>query len=292
MTDTYAAVTAIVTNQIGPASQVCQLLSVSRSAYYEWKTSATTLHEESDGRLLPLVRTIFKRHRRRYGSRRIAVELKESGHPCSPRRVAKLMKIQGLIAIQPKSYKPRTTESRHRLGYSPNLLLERDEPVAVRELIVGDITYIPIRGGTFSYLAVLMDRYSRRIVGWHLGTDMTEELVTKALKMAIANGVTTQGQIHHTDRGGQYAGKRYRAMLSRAGIQQSMSRADDCYDNAFMESCFGTLKTELEMTEYENHRIALKAVHEYISYYNLDRRHSSLGYLTPINFENLKCHQN
>jgi transposase InsO family protein len=205
--------------------------------------------------------------------------------------VGKLLKIQGLKAIQPKSYKPRTTESRHRLGYSPNLLLECDEPTAVRQLVVGDITYIPIQGGTFSYLATLMDRFSRRIVGWHLGTDMTEDLVMEALQMAIRNGETMSEQIHHSDRGGQYAGARYRAMLRRAGMRQSMSRADNCYDNAFMESCFGTLKTELEMSEYENHRAALKAVREYISYYNMQRRHSSLGYLTPVQFEELHSHQ-
>ena len=287
MSDIYAAVESITSSGVGTAINVCRVLDVSRSAYYAWRDATSTSHQEHDATLLPLVRVIFKQHRRRYGARRIAVELKECGHPCSPRRVAKLLKIQGLVAIQPKSYKPRTTESNHRLGYSPNLLLDCDTPTALGQVLVGDITYIPIRGGTFSYLAALLDLFSRRIVGWHLGTDMTEGLVVAALEMALRNAVTTNGQIHHTDRGGQYAGGKYRGILRRAQMRQSMSRADDCYDNAFMESCFGKIKTELEMSEYENHRTALKEVREYISYYNMQRRHSSLGYLTPVQFEAL-----
>lgn len=231
--------------------------------------------------LLPLVRMIFQRHRRRYGARRIVEELKDMGHRCSTRRVAKLLAIQGLIAIQPKSFKPRTTDSRHTLGYSPNLLLGKKEPTRTNELVVADITYIPLASGIFSYLAMLMDRFSRKIIGWHLSTDMTEDLVIQALRMALQQGATTEGTIHHSDRGGQYAGSKYRKMLRRAGMRQSMSRARNCYDNAFMESCFGTFKTEVEMTEYENHRAAIREITEYILYYNNQRKHSSIGYLTP-----------
>ena len=177
--------------------------------------------------------------------------------------IAFLLKIQGLRAIQPKSFKPRTTESKHRLGYSPNLLLESDEPTGINQLWVGDITYVPLVGNAFSYLATLMDRHSRRIVGWQLGEDMTEALVLAALTMAIRTRSPDPQLIHHTDRGGQYAGFEYRAVLRRAEMRQSMSRAGDCYDNAFMESCFGTIKTELEMTEYENHGAALKEIGSY-----------------------------
>lgn len=190
-------------------------------------------------------------------------------------------------AIQPKSFRPRTTESRHRLGYSPNLLVE-GEPTAVNQLWVGDVTYVPLVGGGFSYLAMLMDRFSRRIVGWRLGEDMTESLTLAALGGAIRACAPEPGLIHHTDRGGQYAGGEYRAVLRRAGMRQSMSRAGDCYDNAYMESCFGTIKTELEMTEYENHPAAEHAIGGYVAYYNLARKHSARGYLTPIQFENLK----
>ena len=132
---------------------------------------------------------------------------------------------------------------------------------------------------------MLMDRYSRRIVGWHLSEDMTEALVLKALTKTIRTRQPDPSLIHHTDRGGQYAGTDYRRVLRRAAMLQSMSRPDNCYDNAFMESCFGTIKTELEMTEYENHRAAEGELSEYIAYYNLERKHSALDYLTPAQFE-------
>jgi transposase InsO family protein len=196
------------------------------------------------------------------------------------------MKSQELRAIQPKSFKPKTTESRHRLGYSPNLLLEKFSLQSINQLWVGDITYIPLSDRQYAYLAMLMDRFSRRLLGWHLELTMTEDLVIQCLKNVIATRQPGKQMIHHTDRGGQYAGKQYRAMLRRASIRQSMSRAADCYDNAFMESCFGTIKTELEMTEYKNMQNAELVLAEYFTYYNSDRKHSGIGYQTPIQFEN------
>lgn len=281
----YAAAEAILQGRIASVGEVCQILDVSRSAYYAWKRATPTQREEDDLELAPLVRAIFHRHRRRYGTRRIVEELQDMGRVCGRRRVAKLLQNQGLKAIQPKSFKPRTTESHHRLGYSPNLLLDFEGPHDVNQLWVGDITYIPIRGGPFSYLATLMDRFSRCIVGWQLAEDMTEMLVRDALKAAIRTRQPGPDLIHHTDRGGQYAGAEYRGVLRRAAMQQSMSRADNCYDNAFMESCFGTFKTELEMTEYENHVTALKEIRSYIAYYNLHRKHSAIGYLAPVQLE-------
>ena len=234
-----------------------------------------------DARHLPS--SIF--HRRRYAARRIVEELRDMNRVCGRRRVAKLLQIQGLIAIQPKSFKPRTSESRHRLGYSRNLLLELDEATGVDQIWVGDITYIPMDGGAFSFLATLMDRFSRRIVGWQLAQDMTEKLVLDALKKAIGSRRPSPDLIHNTDRGGQYAGPEYRNMLRRAVMHHSMSRADNCYDNALKESCFETLKADLEMTEYDNHRSALKEITAYIAYYSLLRKHSALGHLTPAEFE-------
>ena len=245
------------------------------------------MREDKDMELMPIVRRVFFRHRRRYGVRRIVQELKDLGYVCGERRASKLLRIQGLKAIQPKSFKPRTTESRHTLGYSPNLLLEFEEPEKINHLWVGDITYVPLFGNRFLYLAMLMDRYSRRIVGWKLSDDMTETLVIAALRRAIRERQPRTELIHHTDRGGQYAGKRYREILRRANSQQSMSRADNCYDNAFMESCFGTIKMELEMTEYESIQTALKEIRSYVLYYNTERKHSSLGHLTPDQFEAL-----
>ena len=195
------------------------------------------------------------------------------------------MEEMGLVAIQPKSFKPRTTDSRHSLGYSPNLLLDAPPPDGINQLWVGDITYVPLVGGEFLYLAMLMDRFSRRIVGWDLQDHMRESLVLAALRAAIALRQPPPGLIHHTDRGGQYAGLQYRKLLARAGMSQSMSRADNCYDNAFMESCFGTLKTELEMEAYPNAHVARKEIPDYIRYYNTRRRHTALDYLTPEAYE-------
>jgi putative transposase len=260
-------------------------LNLSRSAFYAWRQAKTTLREDHDQKLLPKVHKIFDKHERRYGTRRIVMDLRDQGIACGRRRVAKLMKYQGLRAIQPKSFKPRSTESRHRLGYSPYLLSETTETTGINQLWVGDITYIPIQDRKFSYLATLLDRYSRRIVSWHLSEDMTEALVLEVLTKAIRTRQPGPSLIHHTDRGGQYAGAAYRRVLKRAAMLQSMSRPDNCYDNAFMESCFGTIKTELEMTEYENHRAAEYELSEYIRYYNLDRKHSALDYLTPAQFE-------
>jgi transposase InsO family protein len=280
-----AAAAAIAEQQLAPVSEICQFLQVSRSAYYAWQAARPTQREDDDLELAPLVRVIFQRHRRRYGTRRIVEELRDLDRACGRRRVAKLLKMQGLKALQPKSFKPRGTESRHRLGFNPNLLLELNDVERVNQLWVGDITYIPMEGGKFSYLATLLDRYSRRIVGWQLARDMTEQLVLGALRQAIGARQPAANLVHHTDRGGQYAGAAYRQVLRRAAMRQSMSRADNCYDNAFMESCFGTLKTELEMTEYDHHDAALKTIRTYIAYYNLDRKHSALGYLTPAQFE-------
>lgn len=197
------------------------------------------------------------------------------------------MKTLRLKAIQPKSYVPKTTDSRHRLGYSPNLLLEADVPTRLNQIWVGDITYIPLEGGTFCYLAILMDLFSRRIVAWHLSDNMTESLVLRALRSAVKERQPHPGVIHHSDRGGQYAGNEYRSVLRRAAALQSMSRAGDCYDNAFMESCFGTIKTELEMTDYQSRWQARKEIARYILYYNFERRHSGIDYCTPAQFEQI-----
>lgn len=287
MSAVYAAVSALSESGVATVTELCEFLEVSRSAYYAWRDHEPTTQERQDDLLKPLVRIVFRQHRRRYGARRIADDLRDLGHVVSAKRVAKLLKIQGLRAIQPKSFQPKTTESRHRLGYSPNLLLDEEDPVRLNQLWVGDISYVPLNGGVFAYLALLMDRYSRRIVAWHLGKDMQEELVLHVLRTAIRTRQPGASLIHHTDRGGQYAGTEYRAALRRANIRQSMSRPDNCYDNAFMESCFGTLKRELEMTEYETVRVAQREIAEFIRYYNHDRKHSALDYLKPAQFESL-----
>ena len=269
---------------------LCDTLRVSRAGFYAWRQATDSARDARDRELLPLVRDIFWHHRRRYGARRIALDLHAMGEPCGVERVAKLLKMQGLRAIQPKSFVPKTTDSRHSLGYNSNLLRSAPPPTRVNQVWVADITYIPLHGGGFAYLASIMDLFSRRVVGWELAEHMTEPLVLEALHQAIRGRQPPPHLIHHSDRGGQYAGKEYRAVLRRAAIRQSMSRAANCYDNAFMESCFGTIKTELEMTEYDHSRHARTEIAGYLAYYNVERRHSSLEYLSPAQFEAPQSH--
>ena len=266
-------------------ARLCEVLEVRRSRYYAWKRGDQSRRAQVDAELKEVIREIFWEHQRRYGARRIAQELLSRNCRCGVGHVARLLREMGLKAIQPKSYQPRTTDSRHSLGYSPNLLLESPPPDGINQVWVGDISYVPLRSGDFLYLAMLMDLHSRRIIAWELRDHMKESLVLAALREAIALRSPRAGLIHHTDRGGQYAGGEYRQVLERAEIRQSMSRADDCYDNSFMESCFGTLKRELEMESYEHERAARTEIAGYVRYYNLRRRHSSLDYLTPAEFE-------
>ena len=285
MNDLYAAIDQVVAANGFAVTAVCDVLQVSRSAYYAWCDDQPAVREVRDDQLMPLVRDIFWEHKRRYGARRVAFELGQRGESCGVERAAKLLNSAGLKAIQPKSFKPRTTDSRHTLGYSPNLILDADDPTRLNELWVADITYVPLSDGSFAYLALIMDRCSRKIIGWELAESMAEALTLSALGSAIRQRQPTADLIHHSDRGGQYAGTNYRAVLRRAHIRQSMSRAGNCYDNAFMESCFGTIKTELEMTDYKTIAAARREIATYIAYYNNSRRHSSLDYLTPTQFE-------
>ncbi len=284
MRQVYGAIVELEAEGFSVAA-LCDSLAVTRSAFYGWLHGELGARGKENEQLRLIVRSIFWEHQRRYGARRIAQELAARQLPGSRRRVGRLMEEMGLVAIQPRSFKPRTTDSRHKLGYSPNLLLDFGQPTAINQLWVGDITYIPLVAREYLYLAMLMDQYSRRIVAWDLRENMQEGLVLAALRSAIVSRQPSRGLIHHTDRGGQYAGTAYRNLLERARIQQSMSRADNCYDNAFMESCFGTLKSELEMKPYESRQVARKEIADYIRYYNTRRRHSSLNYMTPEEYE-------
>ncbi len=180
---------------------VCDALDVSRAGYYAWLSELETARAKRDRELMPVIRNIFWKHRRRYGARRIAVEMQAGGQPCGVDRVAKLLKIQGLVAIQPKSFKPKTTDSRHGLGYSPNLLQRASSPEAINRVWVADITYIPLKEKAFAYLALVLDVCSRRVVGWSLAEHMNESLIHDALQHAIRDRQPPPGLIHHSDRG-------------------------------------------------------------------------------------------
>jgi putative transposase len=265
-----------------PATVLCRLLGVSRSGYYAWRE-----RPERQDQLAPQVEEVFWRHSRRYGSRRITAELRGKA-VIGRHRVRRLMREQGLKAIQPRRFVPRTTDSRHGQRMSPNLLLERaikvDRP---RQVIVGDITYLPLQNGEWAYLATWMDLFSRKIVGWHLADSMTAELVIVALKKAILRERLLAGLIVHSDRGGQYVDTEFRRLLDQHGFEQSMSRADETYDNAHAESLFSRYKAELlEDGAFADVEQAHSETFAYIEgYYNRVRRHSSLGYLSPEDFE-------
>ncbi len=266
-------------------ASICAALSISRSAFYSFERASHGKRAKEDLHLGGRIADIFRTHRRRYGARRISRQLRREGETCSRRRARKLLQKQGLQAIQPKSFRVKTTDSSHGLGYNDNLLLQALDPTGINQVWLGDITYIPLRGRRFAFLSALMDLYSRRILIWNLKDNMKEELVLSCLRAAIVSRAPSPGLIHHSDRGGQYAGGRYRRLLDQWRMVQSMSRADNCYDNAFMESCYGTLKRELEMEIYADLHEARKEIAAYVRYYNNLRLHSSLNYRTPAEFE-------
>ena len=268
-----------------PKREVLRMLTVDKSSYYRRRKVRA---EPKDGVAARKVLEVFLRHSRRYGSRRIHAELHAEGDPIGRHRIRKEMSAQELRAIQPASFVPRTTDSRHTLGYSPNLLLEMElPPKGPREVIVGDITYLPLESGKWGYLATWTDLYSRRILGWAVREDMSAELIVEAFQMLLRRTALPPGCIVHTDRGGQYASKKFRELLKLYSCRQSMSRAGETYDNAFAESLFSRFKAEvLQGGSFSNIEDAKMETFKYIeAYYNTIRRHSGIGYKSPIEFE-------
>jgi putative transposase len=261
---------------------LCRAFGVSRSGYYAWKERPVRQDQ-----LAPQVEEVFWQNSRRYGSRRITAELREQT-VIGRHRVRRLMREQGLRAIQPRRFVPRTTDSRHGQRMSPNLLVVREIIVdRPRQVMVGDITYLPLQNGQWAYLATWMDLFSRKILGWQIASSMTAELVIEALKKAIIRDHLPAGLIVHSDRGGQYVDAELRKLLKQHGFEQSMTRADETYDNAYAESLFSRYKTELlEDGAFADLEQARSETFAYIEgYYNRTRRHSGLGYLSPENFE-------
>jgi len=273
---------------------MCHVLSVSRSCYYVYRNNGYAVETAAEKKIEAQVVDTFIRHKRRYGVRRLVPELLEHGLKIGHCKVRRILHEKGLKAIQPKSFVPRTTDSRHPYPISPNLLKDKALPVRVNQVWVGDITYIPLKGGGWCFLAVWMDLFSRKVAGWQLLGHMKETLIIEAFNKAWNNRNATKGLIVHSDRGGQYAGNVFRKILNGHKVQQSMSGADNPYDNAFMESYFSRFKAELlQGGAFEGLENARTAIFEYIeTYYNPARRHSALGYISPVAFERqMSCPQ-
>ena len=262
-------------------------MKVSASGYYAWRKRLTKPPCLKKKNLATLIRNCYFENRRRYGSRRIKAALQKSGVEVGRWQIRRLMSQQNLKAIQPKSFKPKTTDSRGTLA-APNLLAQiKVEECAIGKIVVGDITYVPMRNGRWCYLAVWQDKITRRIIGWSLQDSMTAELLISALHKAIRKGLIKAGAVIHSDRGSQYASTAFRFLLQQNGFRQSNSGKGSCYDNAQAESFFSRFKAELiEGGVFEDIEQARSEIFSYIEgYYNRVRLHSGLGYKSPLEFE-------
>lgn len=264
---------------------MCEALHVSRSFYYEWVSRQPTAHEVEDARLKNSIEIEFTKSRAVYGTRRLKHALARQNFIASRRRIGRLMSELGLACKTKRKFKA-TTNSAHESPIAENVLNREFSVEKPNQAYVGDITYIATQEG-WLYLAVVIDLYSRAVVGWSMSERMQTSLVNDALIAAIWQRKPPKGLIWHTDRGSQYASESHRLLLAQHGIVQSMSRKGNCWDNAVSESFFHTLKTELIHHEsYPTREEAKKSVFEYIEvFYNRQRLHSKNGYLSPVDFE-------
>lgn len=267
---------------VWPVRVMCDALSVSPSGFYAWRSRPESPRKIANHELLADIRRVHAQHRERYGAPRIHAELRAEGHAVNRKRVSRLMRQHGIRARAPRRYRVCTTDSEHSLPVAENLLDQNFVADRPDQVWLADITYIPTGEG-WLYLAVVLDLFTRKIVGWAMRDHMRAELTIAALIMAIQRQRPGAGLIHHSDRGSQYAAGDYRDILRAAAIVQSMSRKGNCWDNAPMESFFGTLKTELvHRDEYPDRDAARRDLFAYIEgYYNRQRRHSAIGYITP-----------
>jgi putative transposase len=269
-----------------PLEVACGVLGVSRSGYYAWRGRPDSARARRREELAAKVKAVHERNRRVYGSPRVHRALAASGERVSENTVAKVMREQQIRAKSKRKFVPRTTDSRHEQPVAPNVLDRQFEAEMPDRKWAADITYVPTDEG-WLYLAGVIDLCSRKVVGWSMAEHMRTELVADALTMALARRRPGQGLLHHSDRGVQYASEGYRHLLAERGIVCSMSGKGDCWDNAVMESFWGTLKTELVNHEhYQTREQAMASIFEYVEvFYNRQRLHSSLGYLSPEQFE-------
>jgi putative transposase len=268
--------------------RLCGELEVSASGYYDWQIRRVcpgprAVEEEA---LVQQIKQIHARSRETYGAPRIEKELRKTGHRHGRNRIARLMKQKDLCGRQQKRYRVQTTDSHHQEPIAPNRLAEAPKPSAPNQIWVADITYIET-GESWLYVAAIMDLYSRKIVGWAMGQHIDTALILKALFMALLQRQPPASLLFHSDRGVQYASALYRSALAQAGLVASMSRKGNCYDNAAMESFWSTLKLELVYRrDFQTRAQAQSEIFDYIEvFYNRQRSHSALNYLSPLDFE-------
>lgn len=267
---------------------MCRVLGVSKSGYYAARKRPPSKRQQRNDELLPKIRAFFEASEQNYGSPRIHKDLRDADEQVSRKTVAKLLKKEGITPMRPKPFKPMTTDSNHTHPIAPNLLDRQFTQSEPDRVWVSDITYIRTAEG-WLYVAAVMDLCTRRIIGYAMADHLRASLAIDALDMALRNrrGRIKPGLIHHSDRGVQYACVSYRALLEAHGITPSMSRTGNCYDNAAMESLFATLKRECtNRYDFATRDDATAAIVQYIeTFYNRTRRHSTLGYISPIQFE-------
>lgn len=270
--------------------RMCRVLGVKRSGYYAWKNRPLSPRAKANEDLLQQIREAFDICRKVYGSPRIRHYLVGKGHSCGRHRVARLMKQARLVAKRAYKRHPQTTKQCPGARIAPNLLNQDFSASKPDEKWVGDITYIDTTEG-WLYLASIMDLYSRRIVGWSMTDRMDASLVENAWNMAVTNRQPASNLLHHTDRGSQYTSETYRELLAAKQIQVSMSRTGNCYDNAAMESFHATLKGECAFKQFNTKAEAKTTIFEFIEvWYNRQRLHSTLGYQSPMEFEQKSAH--
>jgi transposase InsO family protein len=265
--------------------RLCVMLGISRSGYYAWRKRKPSQREQNNQTLIDHIRRIHKMSRKAYGSPRVYAQLKKQGYFCNKKRVARLMRQDGLKG-QRKYRKVMTTNSKHNFPVAPNVLNREFQAEKPNQKWVADITYIPTEEG-WLYVAGVLDLFSRKIVGWDMSSQIDETLVENALRMALYQRQPGKGLLHHSDRGSQYASHQIHNILAANQVQVSMSGKGNCYDNAVMESFWGTLKNEwVHHQKYQTRSQARTDIFSYIEgFYNTVRLHSTLEYLSPAEFE-------
>lgn len=262
--------------------RMSKVLKVSRSGYYAWRTRRPSRREEANKELLERIREVYRDSRKTYGSPRITDTLHEQGIACGKNRVARIMRDSGIRVKIKRKFK-KTTDSQHGYPIAPNLLIANKQ---TERLWVSDITFIRTREG-WLYLSAVMNVRTRKIIGFSLRDELSQELVMAALRQALESGPPAEGLVHHSDRGRQYATYAYQGLLQKYHILSSMSRKGHCYDNAYIESFFATLKKDLVHGEkYQTREDASLSIFEYVEvFYNRIRKHSALGYKSPVQYE-------